>query len=157
MTRVGAETSVLYDERLHVPLRWWVQATMFIASVWLAFVVALPLGVAWAAAGVMVLVVVALFTTYGAARVQIVDGTLRAGRAQIPVALLADPVPMDAASTHRLAGRDAHAHAYLLIRPYLKRGVQVRVTDSADPAPYWLVSTRHPEALAAAMAAASST
>ena len=36
-----------YSERLHVPLRWWVQATMFLATVWLAFIVALPAWLAW--------------------------------------------------------------------------------------------------------------
>ena len=32
--------------------------------------------------------------------------------------------------------------------PYLKRAVQVEITDPADPAPYWLISTRHPDELA---------
>ena len=31
-----------YAERLTVPLRWWVQGTMLVASLWLAIVVALP-------------------------------------------------------------------------------------------------------------------
>src|SRR4051812_16672061 len=34
--------SVEYQERLGVPLRWWVQGTMLVASLWLAVVVALP-------------------------------------------------------------------------------------------------------------------
>lgn len=154
MTGVSAETSVLYDEKLSVPLRWWVQATMFLASVWLAFVVALPLALAWAATAVLTATVLAVFLGYGAARVRVADGHLRAGRARIPVAHLADPTPMDPESTHRLAGRDAHAHAFLLLRPYLKRAVQVRVTDPADPTPYWLVCTRRPDALADALAGA---
>ena len=33
---------VEYAERLAVPLRWWVQGTMLVASLWLAVVVALP-------------------------------------------------------------------------------------------------------------------
>jgi hypothetical protein len=44
-----------------------------------------------------------------------------------------------------VAGRDADARAYLLLRPYLKRAVRVEITDPADPTPYWLVSTRHPK------------
>lgn len=155
MTGVSAETSVLYDEKLSVPLRWWVQATMFLASVWLAFVVALPLGVAWAATAVMTLSVVTAFLGYGAARVRVVDGHLQAGRARIAVHHLADPTPMDPESTRRLAGRDAHAHAFLLLRPYLKRAVQVRVTDPADPTPYWLVCSRRPDVLAEAIARAA--
>ena len=33
---------VEYAERLAVPLRWWVQGTMLVASLWLATIVALP-------------------------------------------------------------------------------------------------------------------
>ena len=39
---VGEVTAVRYRERLSVPLRWWVQATMFLATLWLAFIVATP-------------------------------------------------------------------------------------------------------------------
>ena len=56
--------------------------------------------------------------------------------------------PLDADATRRAAGVDADARAFLLLRPYLKRSVRVEITDPADPAPYWLVSTRHPDELA---------
>ena len=154
MTGVSSETSVLYDERLYVPLRWWVQATMFLASLWLAFIVALPAAVAWAATAVLAGGVAALFLGYGSARVRVVGGILHAGRAHIPVAMLADPQPLDKEATRLLAGRDANAQAYLLLRPYLKRSVRVAVIDPSDPVPYWLVSTRRPDELAGALAAA---
>ena len=154
MTGVSSETSVLYDERLHVPLRWWVQAIMFLASLWLAFIVALPAAIAWTATGVLTAAVAALFIGYGSARVRVDGGVLQAGRAKIPVVFLADPIPLDREATRLLAGRDANARAYLLLRPYLKRSVRVEVTDPADPAPYWLISTRRPEELAGALSAA---
>lgn len=148
------DTAVLFDEKLRVPLRWWVQATMFLASIWLAFIVALPPAVAWGAAGVLTVGVVSLFVGYGAARVRVADGVLHAGRANISVDLLADPVALDSETTRRLAGRDANARAYLLLRPYLRRAIKVTVTDPADAAPYWLVSTRRPEELCAALVSA---
>jgi hypothetical protein len=144
---------VEYDEKLHVPLRWWVQATMFLALVWLAFAVALPVVVAWAAAGSLALATYGLFLGYGAARVRVSDGMLHAGHASIPLSLLHDPVPLDADDTRRVAGRDADARAFHLLRPYLKRWVRVAVADPADPTPYWLVMTRRPEQLAAALTA----
>ncbi len=58
---------------------------------------------------------------------------------------------LDAEGVRRLAGVDADARAYLLLRPYLKRGVRIDITDPADPAPYWLVSCRRPEALVTAV------
>jgi hypothetical protein len=151
---VTTKNGVLYDERLHVPLRWWVQATMFVATLWLAFIVALEPVVAWVASGLLMAGTVAVLLAYGAARVRIEDGAFVAGRARIPVDLLADPTPLDTEATRLLAGRDANAHAFLLLRPYLKRAVRVTVADPADPTPYWLVSTRRPEELAGALASA---
>ncbi|HSE72537.1 MAG TPA: DUF3093 domain-containing protein [Nocardioidaceae bacterium] len=151
---MSPDTDVQYDERLRVPLRWWVQATMFLASIWLAFVVALPAAVAWGATAVLTLATVALFLGYGAVRVRVVAGELWAGRAHIPVTWLSSPEPLDAERTRLLAGRNADARAYHLLRPYVKRSLRVDVDDPADPAPYWLVSTRRPDALAEALSAA---
>jgi hypothetical protein len=144
-----------YDERLGVPLRWWVQGFMFVASLWLALLAALPEALAWGISAGAALVVAALFGSYGAARISVSDGVLRAGRARIEARHLGAVEALDAEQTHRVAGREADARAYLLLRPYLKRSVRVAITDPADPAPYWLLNTRHPEELAQALTALS--
>jgi hypothetical protein len=146
--------STEYDERLGVPLRWWALGTMMIASILLAFLVATPLWVALAASGLLAAAMTAPFVGYGAARITVQDGTLHAGRARIPVALLADPAALDPESTRRLAGPEADVRAYLLLRPYLRSSVRVIVADPADPTPYWLLSTRRPRRLCSALAAA---
>ncbi len=140
-----------HHERLSVPLRWWVQGTMLIATFWLAFVVATPPLVAWTATGVLLLMMVTLFVSYGSPRVEVEDGWLQAGRARISGEYLDGAEPLDPAASRRLAGLEADARAYLLLRPYLKRAVRISVCDDRDPAPYWLVSTRDPERLAAAV------
>lgn len=142
---------VVYDESLRVPLRWWAVATMFLASLLLAFLVALSPGLSFLFAGAVTAVVVTVFVGYGSARIVVADGTLQAGRARIPVSLLSGPVALDAERTKQVAGVEADARAYLLLRPYVPRSVQVRVDDPADPTPYWLLSTRHPRTLAAAL------
>jgi hypothetical protein len=143
-----------YDEQLRVPLRWWALATMFWASLLLALLVAIPPVVAFLVTGVLGGLNVLVFASYGAARVRVADGVLKAGRAQIPVHLLAAPQPLDAAAARRAAGVEADARAYLLIRPYIPTAVRVRVVDPSDRTPYWLVSTRHPQLLAAELASA---
>lgn len=145
-----------YAERLHVPLRWWVQGTMLVASLWLAVVVALPGAAAWAITGAAMLLLAWAFLAYGAARIVVGDGELRAGRAHIPTALLGAATALDADQTRRLAGAEADARAYLLLRPYLKRAVRVEVLDPADRTPYWLLQTRHPHRLVSALTAATS-
>lgn len=124
---------------------------MLVATFWLAFVVSTPAVVAWPATGVLLLVMVGIFLGYGSPTVVVADGWLRAGRAQIAGEFLGGAEPLDAVETRRVAGRDADARAYLLIRPYLKRSVRVAVRDDRDPTPYWLVSTRDPAGLAAAI------
>jgi len=145
----------VYSERLHVPLRWWVQATMFIATLWLALVVAAPAVVAFGATAVLLGVMTLALRSYGAPQVLVHAGVLRVGRAHIEARHLGAAVALDAEQTRRLAGVDADARAYLLLRPYLKRAVKVEISDPADPAPYWLVCTRNPEDLARALAAMS--
>lgn len=142
-----------YSERLGVPLRWWVQGTMLVATLWLAVVVALPALAAWLVTAVALGLVFFWFWTYGSPRVVVGDGSFRAGRAHIAAEFLGRATALDAEETHRTAGVEADARAYLLLRPYLKRAVKVEITDPADPAPYWLVCTRHPEELARALTA----
>ena len=147
------ETGPDYDERLSVPLRWWVQGTMLVATFWLALVVAVPGVVAWSVTAVLLTLLAAGLRSFGAARVVVRDGVLRVGRAHIEARYVGGAEALDPEQTRRTAGVDADARAFLMLRPYLDRAVRVEITDPADPAPYWLVSTRHPERLAVAVGA----
>jgi energy-coupling factor transporter transmembrane protein EcfT len=140
-----------YRERLSVPLRWWVQGVMFVATLWLALVVAIPGVWAWSATAAVLGLMALAFAAYGSATIVVADGHLRAGRARIGAAYLGAALALDAEASRRTAGVDADARAYLVLRPYLKRAVKVQICDPADPAPYWLLGTRHPESLAAAL------
>lgn len=151
MSQLDGRPDPAYAERLSVPLRWWVQAVMLLATFWLAFVVAVPGVVPWLATGVLAALVALTFGSYGGARVEVRSGELLAGRAHIGLQHLGAAEALDPAATRLAMGADADARAYLLIRPYLKRAVKVPVADPADPTPYWLVCTRDPDALAAAV------
>ena len=148
---MGPADETAYRERLGVPLRWWVQGTMLVASLWLACVVAVPGAVAWVVAAIAMAVLVAVLASYGAARLEVGAGDFRAGRARIGSEHLGSAEALDAERTRRVSGPEADARAYLLLRPYLKRAVRVEITDPADPAPYWLVSSRRPEELVEAL------
>ncbi|MGA8845138.1 MAG: DUF3093 domain-containing protein [Nocardioides sp.] len=144
-------TTTAFRERLHVPLRWWVQGTMLIATLWLALVVAIPGVVAWSVTAVCLGLLSAFFVSYGGAEVRVQDGVLRVGRAHIEARYLGAVTALDPEQTRRSAGRDVDARAFLVLRPYLKRSVRVGIDDAEDPAPYWLISTRRPDQLAAAI------
>jgi hypothetical protein len=44
-------------------------------------------------------------------------------------------------------GRDLNANAWLSIQASVKGLVKIEITDPNDNCPYWMVSTRNPEAL----------
>ncbi len=152
-----AGSAPAYVERLGVPLRWWVQGTMLVVSLWLAVVVALPGAIAWLVTALAMAALTAGLISYGSARLIVADGEFRAGRARIEARHLGRAIPLDADGSRRAAGVEADARAYLVLRPYLKRAVRVEITDRADPVPYWLVGTRHPEELARALSALVAT
>jgi hypothetical protein len=130
---------------------------MFVATLWLALVVAIPGAWAWSATAAVLALMGLAFVAYGSAHIEVAhDGQgahLRAGRARIEAAYVGEVEALDPDAARRAAGVDADARAYLLLRPYLKRAVKVQIVDPADPTPYWLLSTRHPESLAAALTA----
>ncbi|MGA8257700.1 MAG: DUF3093 domain-containing protein [Nocardioides sp.] len=141
-----------YRERLSVPLRWWVQGTMLIATLWLALVVAVPAVVAWSVTAFLLALLAAGLNSYGTPEIRVTGGELLVGRAHISSTYLGLVESLDADQARRAAGVEADARAYLVLRPYLARAVRVAITDPEDPAPYWLISTRHPDELAAALA-----
>jgi Protein of unknown function (DUF3093) len=145
-----APPAVLYAERLRVPLRWWVQGTLLVASFWLALIVAVPGWLPWAITGAAFTAMSLGFWSY-AAEVVVTERELRAGPAHIALVHLGACTALDADQTRRVAGVKADARAYLVMRPYLRESVRVEITDPADPAPYWLVSTRHPAELTRAL------
>ncbi|WP_246142516.1 DUF3093 domain-containing protein [Nocardioides rubriscoriae] len=145
--------ATVYDEKLTVPLRWWVQGWMLVASLWLALVVAVPGPLAWVVTALALTLLTVLLRSYGASRIVVDYDSLRVGRARIEARHLGTAESLDAEQARRAAGVEADARAFLLLRPYLKRAVRIEITDPADPAPYWLVSTRHPDDLAGAVRA----
>ncbi|HVQ17504.1 MAG TPA: DUF3093 domain-containing protein, partial [Actinomycetes bacterium] len=50
-----------------------------------------------------------------------------------------------------LRGVAADARAYVVLRGWIGTAVRIAVDDARDPTPYWFVSTRHPDRLAAAL------
>ena len=82
---------------------------------------------------------------------------IRVGRASIEHAYIAASRALDAEQTRLRAGVEADASAHLVLRPYIKTAVEITLDDEDDPVPYWLISTRNPQRLAAALRDATSS
>lgn len=139
-----------YAERLFPPATYWVLAGLFALSMLAAL--GSYLGPVWGVGGALVSLAVpaALFSSM-ATRITVTDIELSVGRARIELLYLGEATALDAAATRARTGADADARAYLVLRPYVATAVEVAVVDNDDPVPYWLVSTRRPRALAAAL------
>jgi Protein of unknown function (DUF3093) len=144
-------SAAAYEERLRAPVAWWLVGAGFVVTVWWIFFLATPGWLAWLATAVAIAAVAALVGGYGSARVAVHDGQLRAGRAHIGLELCGRVEVLDSDRTRLAGGAEADARAFLLLRPYIATSVRVGIDDPGDPHPYWLLSTRHPERLAAAV------
>lgn len=139
-----------YDERLTAPRSWWLIAALAAAACGL---VALPLGTAAALAAVVAggAAGAVAVSSYGSARIRVVQGSLVAGEARIPVEALGEAFVLDAEEATAWRSYRADPRAYMLLRAYIPTAVRVEVVDPEDPTPYLYLSTRHPGELAAAL------
>lgn len=117
------------------------------------FIIFLPISeVAGAFASVLLTAVVEVLLVVTAPIVAVTDGQLVAGAARIPVALTGDTADFRGPDAVQARGPGLDARAFTMFRGWVDPVVRVAVTDPDDPVPYWLVSTRRPEALRAALA-----
>lgn len=136
-----------HHERLTVP--WW--GWLLTLAVVTAFAAPFWLGTRWWLGIVLLLATVVGVWWLGRIRVAVVNGELMVDDARLPVRFIADAVALDAARRRELLGPAADPLAFVVQRPWVGGMVQVVLDDPADPTPYWLVSTRHPDRLASAL------
>ncbi|MGV8871099.1 MAG: DUF3093 domain-containing protein [Rhodococcus sp. (in: high G+C Gram-positive bacteria)] len=151
---------MLYSERLWVPIWWWAAggavAVLLAAEIhmgapgiraWLPYFVLLPL-LAWA-----------LFA-FSRLRVEVVAGgsagtdvELRVGKAHLPLDVAAKAAIVPATAKSAALGRQLDPLAFVQHRTWVKQMLIVVLDDPDDPTPYWLVSSKRPEALLAVLTA----
>jgi hypothetical protein len=141
----------LWDERLAVPL--WAWPAGLVLAVALGAIVHGGSGGAAAVVPYVVAVAVVLagLALASRGRVQVVGGVLHVPGARVPVHVLGAVRALDREQTRRLRGPSADVRAHVATRPWLPRSVAVQLEDPEDDTPYWVVGSRRPEALAAAL------
>lgn len=125
-----------------------------------AALIVLPVAVAYGAAfgapfgWTLALCLTALAWTWlmsSAPVIAVDDRVLRAGRARLPRTCVGDVSALDgpALTDQRRRG---DVRAYVVLRPgTTKKAVLVNLQDPQDPHPQWIVQTRHPDRLIAAL------
>jgi hypothetical protein len=139
-----------YRERLWVPWYGWLIVIALAGMVGVAYGAAISALVGW-----IVFLVVGGLSVWGltvlAIEVNVDADGLRVGRVFLEAEYLGAATALDRVSAVRLRGRDADARAFVVLRAWVKTAVRIDVADDRDPTPYWFVSTRQPDRLAAAV------
>ena len=144
----------VYHERLRVPVSWWVLGMISVFMLGAGFLAGFDWEPALAVYGILTVCLAAILIGWGRLRTEVADGELRVGRDRLPLALAGEVTALDEEQTRALRGPRADPAAYLMTRPYLPRSVYIAVDDPAARGPYWLIGTRRPGELAAAIEAA---
>ena len=111
-------------------------------------------GAAWLPYLVLIPAALIALIRLGRIRVAVTDDELLVDDARLPVRYVTEVTVLDAAARRDLLGPYAAPHAFVVQRPWVPTAVQVHLADPADPTPYWVVSSRRPVDLAAAVLAA---
>jgi hypothetical protein len=142
-----------FRERLYLPWWHWIlplfAAGLLAAEVnmgypgvraWLPFVITIPL-------------TLLLLWRFSNATVAVRDGELHVGEAHLPLEFAGETQSIPGRLKRQVLGPAFDPAAFALHRSWVGSMVWIQVTDEEDPTPYWLISTRHPEELVAAMRA----
>lgn len=152
----------IFAERLTPPAGWHVLSLLLGAGAFLALTPIVDQGAALAVGAVVAVVTSALLvrtspTVTVAREGGDADGgapgglRLRAGGAVVPVAALGRAEALDEAGLRTALGPGADVRAYVCHRGWVPTAVRVAVADTRDATPYWLVCTRRPGELVAAL------
>jgi hypothetical protein len=157
-----------YRERLRAPALWWVLGFITTASMATLFWGGFSLAIGIISYVVLIGGPGLALLVWGERAIVVRDGMLAVGRVVLPLSRVGQVQALDEAQTRELAGPQADPTAVLMVRSFLRRAVYVEVIGEgpvpgrsawagAGPPPYWLVGTRHPEELAAAISGAVAT
>ncbi len=134
-----------------MPWWWWPFAAVVIALFVGEVIPGLPGSWQVVAGVVITAIVISWLVTVGIAPVGVDGQGLRAGAARLPYAAIGAVRIVEPATRKALLSHAGDHAAYLLTRDWIRGAVYVEVVGEDDPVPYWLVSTRNPSRLAAAL------
>lgn len=101
--------------------------------------------------GVVVGIAVVVGLVAAAPVIEVRDGMLRAGAARIPVELLGEPEVHSGQDARDQRGPRLDKRSFVLLRGGIDGLAVLPVLDEEDPTPAWVLATRTPDRLAAAI------
>jgi len=143
-----------YRERLYSPPSWWLigmtTALILGAIVWTGFDPLLTLAVF----GAPILITAAFLINWGRCVIEVTGNELHVGQDVLALGDVGEVRALDESQARAMRGPRADPRAYNLIRPYLRCAVYIEVCGRVEGPPYWLLASRRPADLAAAIESA---
>ena len=143
-----------YRERLLVPVSYWLLAVPVVLTLGAEAYFFVDGFIPPLVIGVLAMIVATFLVHWSSATLEVSGAVLRAGRDTLALSEAGEVVSLDERQAAALRGPRADPSAHILLRPYLKRAVYIGLADPDAGVPYWLVATRHPDELAAAIESA---
>ena len=84
-------------------------------------------------------------------RIRVDQNELRIDKAHIALKYLGKVTVLDSDAMRLLRTRDADPAAFLAIKFWAATGIKIEVTDPRDATPYWLITSKRGEKLAASL------
>ncbi|MBM7367740.1 DUF3093 domain-containing protein [Gordonia hydrophobica] len=142
-----------YHERLTIPWWWWLASLVVVGLLGYEIQLA-AYRQPWSVVAYPVLAILLGWMLFSMGRTPIrvdADGALHAGKAVLPAEVIARGAVIAASQRSAAMGRQLDPAAYVVHHAWIKTMVLVVLDDPDDPTPYWLLSTRHPAQVLAAL------
>lgn len=132
-----------YQERLSPGFGTWILIVCAgVASFFVGAPISITVGVI---AAIVVTILLGLILYLSSPVIEITPEFVRVGRAQIEREYVGLAEGFRGEAARIAAGPQLDGRAFMCFRGWINPKIRIDITDPADPTPYWLASTRHPE------------
>jgi Protein of unknown function (DUF3093) len=164
-----------YFEQLRTPWWWYLASVGVSVLLGLEFAVAISGWIAWVPFAIVLPAGLLVVWRLSSGSVAVDGDTVRAGERSVAIAEIDQAIGLSPTELRRLVGRHSNPLAFTYIRSWVGPGVQLVLrpptgkqpadepqadepqADERIPEPYWVLSTRHPDRLLAALGADRTT
>ncbi|MFC0580879.1 DUF3093 domain-containing protein [Micrococcoides hystricis] len=145
----GVSNEILFQEKLWPSWWLWLTAAGAVAA---SALVMIPMGVVTTIIGcIVVAAILALLLYFAGPTLTVTSQYFTAGRATIERKFLGEAQAFEKDEAFAQRGPKLHGLAYMCMRGWVDPVVTVPVLDPEDQTPYWIVSSRKPAELVAAL------
>lgn len=123
----------------------------FVASIGVAVIAYLELWLALTTIALSLVAVALALLSYSRTALRVDGEAFTAGRYRLEHPYRGEVTALEGEAARSALGPGADHTAFLFTRPYIESLVRIEIRDEADPHGCWLVSTRRPRELAAAL------